>query len=173
MNEVFDIANEHDIPIYYTDTDSMHLNMKDVPRLEDKFREKHGRELNGKMLGQFHTDFNLEGAASEIYAVKSIFLGNKSYFDVLESIDAKGEKIIGYHFRLKGITEEGIRYEASKYGETCKAGGPAECGLVGLFEDLASGKEVKILMNPKDKVMMEFDKGYVYTKNKYFRKVKF
>lgn len=163
MNEVFDVANENGFPIYYSDTDSLHLNLKDVKPLEDKYREIYGKELNGKNLEQFHTDFSLDGAVDEIYATKSIFLGKKSYLDCLESKDKDGNKITGFHIRLKGITEEGLNYEASKYPNSFE----------GMYEDLANGKELNILLNPKDKVLFEYKKGFVNTKGNFYRKVKF
>lgn len=163
MNEVFDIANDNKLPIYYTDTDSIHLNLKDVKPLEDKYREIYGKELNGKNLEQFHTDFSLDGAVDEIYATKSIFLGKKSYLDCLESRDKDGNKITGYHIRLKGITEEGLDNQAKKYSNSFE----------GMYEELAIGKELNILLNPKDKVLFEYKKGFVNTKADFYRKVKF
>jgi hypothetical protein len=173
MNEVFNTANDNNYPIYYTDTDSIHMNFDDVKPLEDKYREKYGKELNGKNLEQFHIDFDLHGACSEIYATKSIFLGKKSYIDYLESTDEKGNKITGYHKRLKGITEEGLEYTAKKYS---KDKNPE---YFKLYEDLAKGKEIEILLNPhnveknKTKVLFEFKDGTVKTKSQFIRKVKF
>ena len=61
MNEVMCLAEDIDIPIFYQDTDSMHLPEEDVPKLETAFMEKYGRQLNGKELGQFHPDFEMDG----------------------------------------------------------------------------------------------------------------
>ena len=169
MNEVFDIANDHDYPIYYTDTDSLHCNYEDVPKLEAKYYERYGRTLNGKQLGQFHTDFDLEGAKDEIYATKSIFLGKKSYMDFLESKDENGNTINGYHIRLKGITKEGLEHESKKYHNS----------YLGLYEDLAKGIEKKIILNPfnedenKQKVLFEFKNGKVSTRDEFIREVSF
>ena len=169
MNEVFDVANDNNYPIYYTDTDSLHCNLEDVAKLEEKYEERYGKVLNGKQLEQFHTDFNLDGAEGEIYATKSIFLGKKSYIDCLESVDENGEKIYGHHIRLKGITEEGLEDAAKKY----------ENGYFGLYEDLAKGNEVKIILNPYNesenskKDLFEFGKGYVKIKKEFIRSVKF
>jgi hypothetical protein len=163
MNEVFDIANDNGFPIYYTDTDSLHCNFDDVKPLEEKYKEIYGKELNGKNLEQFHTDFTLDGANDEIYATKSIFLGKKSYLDCLESKDKDGNTITGFHKRLKGITMEGMDNEASKYKDS----------FFGMYEDFANGKEINILLNPKDKVLFEYKKGFVATKGDFYRKVKF
>jgi hypothetical protein len=169
MNEVFNIANDNGYPIYYTDTDSLHCNYEDVPKLEAKYEERYNRKLNGKQLEQFHTDFDLSGAADEIYATKSIFLGKKSYMDYLESKDKDGNVINGYHIRLKGITTEGLEHTAKAY----------ENGYTGLYEDLARGTEKKIILNPfniednKQKVLFAFTKGKVGTRNEFIRRVKF
>ena len=174
MNEVFDIANTNMYPIYYTDTDSIHMNFEHVQPLETKYRETYGKVLNGKNLEQFHTDFNLKGACSEIYSVKAIFLGKKSYIDILESTDAEGKKITGHHIKLKGITEEGLEHTAKKYSADGKT--PE---YFKLYEDLARGTEIEITLNPynveknKTKVLFEFKDGSVSTKQKFIRKVRF
>ncbi len=174
MNEVFDVANDCNYPVYYTDTDSVHLNFEHVQPLEDKYRETYNRELNGKNLEQFHIDFDLDGAKSEIYAIKSIFLGKKSYIDMLESTDADGKTIAGYHYRLKGITKEGLEHAAKQYSVDGKT--PE---YFALYEDLAKGTAIDIVLNPynveknKTKVLFKFKDGQVSTKQKFIRKVKF
>jgi hypothetical protein len=164
MNELFDTANENDISIFYTDTDSMHLFREDVKQLEKKFEEKYKRRLNGKGLCQFHPDFDLDGSCGEIYATKSIFLGKKSYVDILESVDKDGNKIHGLHYRLKGITDAGICHQADKYKN----------GIFGIYEDLSRGNEVEFILNPQGKkVLFDFSEGGVRTKGLFKRKVKF
>lgn len=169
MNEVFDVANTNNIPIYYTDTDSMHLPFKDIPKLEQKYKTTYNKELNGKNLGQFHTDFSLDGACSEIYAYKSIFLGKKSYLDCLEAKDKNGETIRGFHYRLKGITEEGLIDQAKNYPNS----------FDGLYTDLSKSKEISFTLNPlnketnKKKELFEYMKNGVRTRKEFIRKVKF
>jgi hypothetical protein len=153
MNEVFDVANDNGLPIYYTDTDSLHCNFDDVSILESKFEEKYNRELTGKQLEQFHVDFDLKGAdgGCDIYATKSIFLGKKSYMDVLECVNKDGSIVTGHHLRLKGITVEGLKHAAKKAGS-----------YLGLYSILANSREIEILLNPFDvekneqKVLFEF-----------------
>ena len=168
MNEVFDVANDNKYPIYYTDTDSLHCNLEDVPKLEAKYQERFNKELNGKNLEQFHTDFDLNGACGEIYATKSIFLGKKSYYDKLESVDKDGNTITGQHIRLKGITEAGLEHTSKKYN-----------GYENLYTELSKGEKIKIILNPfdesknKNKVLFEFKEGKVSTKKEFTREVKF
>ena len=169
MNEVFDVANENKYPIYYTDTDSIHCNRKDIPLLELKYNEKYNKVLNGKELGQFHSDFQLKGAREEIYAIKSIFLGKKSYMDYLESKDADGNIIHGYHIKLKGITKEGLTDCAKKYDDS----------YLGMFTELANNEELEIILNPynkeenSNKVLFDFKNGKVSTKKEFRRKISF
>ena len=171
MNEVFDVANTHSLPIYYTDTDSIHLNYDDVPTLENEFRKEYNRELTGKNLGQFHIDFDMAnaGKGEEIYAVKSIFLGKKSYIDKLESKDKDGNIIHSHHIRLKGITKEGIAHQAKNYDN----------GVEGLYEDLSKGNPVEFILNPfneetnSQKVLFQYGNGRVNFKKEFKRVVKF
>lgn len=169
MNEVFDVANTNNLSIYYTDTDSIHCNYDDVKMLEDKYKIEYKKELNGINLEQFHTDFQMKGAVDEVYAIKSIFLGKKSYMDLLESKNKDGKIINDYHIRLKGITKEGLHHISKKY----------ENSYLGLYEDLTKGNEIGIILNPYDeinnskKVLFEFKKGVVKTRKEFIRKVKF
>jgi len=174
MNEVFDVANTEGFNIYYTDTDSLHCDLKDVNKLNLAYFYKYKKALIGTALEQFHTDFDLDGAVSEIYATKSIFLGKKSYIDYLESTNEKGETIHGHHIRLKGITEAGLEHTAKTYSEDKKT--PE---YFKMYEDLAKGTVKTIVLNPfnpdtnKNKVLFEFKQGKVSTRKEFSRKVKF
>lgn len=171
MNEVFDVANDNNIPIFYQDTDSQHMNWDDVSMLEEKFYERYGKILTGKNLEQFHGDFKLKKAAkgADIYATKSIFLGKKSYMDLLESKNDDGEIITGYHLRMKGITEDGLKHASKDYKNS----------YLGLYQDLANGTIKKMILNPfdiennKSKVLFEFKAGRVSTRKEFTREVSF
>ena len=169
MNEVFDVCDENKYPIYYTDTDSLHMDYDDVSKFELKFKEKYNKDITGKQLGQFHIDFDMKGSVGEIYAIKSIFLGKKSYMDVLESKNKEGELIHDYHIRMKGMTTEGLLHASKDYTNSYE----------GLYTDLASGNEKQILLNPfneeeqSKKVLFDFVNGGIFTKDPFYRKVKF
>ena len=121
MNEVMCTAEDAKLNIYYQDTDSMHINDADIKILSDEFKKKYDRELIGSDMGQFHSDFKLKGAASDIYATKSIFLGKKCYLDLLESKNDKGETITGTHIRMKGISKKAIEhYSDEKNKSICE-----------------------------------------------------
>jgi hypothetical protein len=176
MNELFNVANDLDKPIYYTDTDSLHCNFADIPAIETEYEKRYNKVLTGVSLEQFHTDFSLKGAGrdSEIYATKSIFLGKKSYIDLLESTDKDGKTITGYHIRLKGITEAGLEHTAKSYSDDKK-----NPEYFKMYEDLALGTVKKIILNPfnpdknKNKVLFEFKNGQVSTRKEFTRDVNF
>ena len=129
MNEVITTAEDLDIPVFITDTDSMHLPINRIPELEAEFDNRYGllRQniygrtlgLNGKDLGQFHTDFDLPGCR-DVAARTSVFLWKKSYYDELVGTDNKTNELkIGEHARMKGITN--VMLEVDKTTPTpCK-----------------------------------------------------
>lgn len=120
MNEVMCLAEDINIEIYYQDTDSMHIDSRPcvstengvckvktgVQKLSNEFTKVYGRELVGKYLGQFHSDFDYKSIVPPI-SVESIYLGKKSYIDKVrvENCSSSGEQFIDYmyHMRMKGI----------------------------------------------------------------------
>ena len=109
MNEVMCLAEDCGFPIFYQDTDSMHIFQKYVKPLATVFSFVYGRELIGKQLGQFHEDFDLKGAEKDIHSVEGIFLGKKCYMDELIGYTEDGVKVEGQHLRMKGIPTNCIR----------------------------------------------------------------
>ena len=172
MNEVFDVCNTNNYPIYYTDTDSLHMDYDDVNKFEEKFKQEYNRDITGKQLGQFHIDFDLDGAGKneDIYATKSIFLGKKSYYDKLVSKDDDGNLITGEHVRMKGCTSEGLLDLSKKHD-----------GIENVYEKLAKGDEIECVLNPyneednSEKVMFDFGKKGVVTRKcgDFIRTLKF
>ena len=128
MNEVMCTAEDNDIPIYYQDTDSMHIENDLIPLLADKFRERFGRELIGKNLGQFHNDF--DELDHNPVSIESYFLGKKAYIDKLTNDNNE----IAYHIRMKGVTGSCIELEAERQfnGE-----------VMSLYKHLADNKHLK------------------------------
>ncbi len=173
MNEVFHCMDECDMPMYYTDTDSIHMLDKDVNPLSEKFTELYGKELIGKSLGQFHTDFEMKDKYGEdcddVFSTYNITLGPKSYFDILQGTDSNGKIQMGTHIRLKGITEAGIKKKLSEYGNDSVESAKA------LFNDLKDGKEVEFILNPSETVSMYYDENQVKTRevNAFKRKLTF
>lgn len=114
MNEVICLAEDNELEIYYQDTDSIHIEDKDIKVLNELYQNKYNRELIGNNLGQFHSDFELDGAVKNIIATDSIFLGKKSYIDKLQGEDKNGNIVNGFHYRMKGIPSNVIEYYCSQ-----------------------------------------------------------
>lgn len=106
MFEVMNTAEDLDISMYYTDTDSIHIDNSKIPLLAETYKKKYGRDLIGKDMGQFHTDFDSDILEGEVLAKRSVFLGKKCYIDELYSKES-GD-IVDYHIRLKGIPNASI-----------------------------------------------------------------
>jgi hypothetical protein len=115
MNEVMCLAEDINIEVYYQDTDSMHIKQftngeLTLDLLSKAYANEYHRELVGESLGQFHSDFKLEGCKSPI-STMAFFLGKKCYYDKLEGIDAKGNIITGHHIRMKGVGEKAVLHK--------------------------------------------------------------
>jgi hypothetical protein len=103
MNEVMCLAYDIGCHIYYQDTDSMHIECEDIPKLQAAFKETYGRELIGSEMGQFHSDF--EPIDGEVPVSRhGIFVAKKVYLD--ELVNSKGHT--DFHIRAKGLTQESI-----------------------------------------------------------------
>ena len=107
MNEVMCLAEDNQLNMYYQDTDSIHIDSVSVPVLSEQFKMKYNRELIGKEMGQFHTDFTSNTLKGDLVSVESIYLGKKCYIDKLSN----GEGI-DYHIRMKGVPTQSIQYYA-------------------------------------------------------------
>ena len=47
----------------------------------------------GEHLGNFHVDVSMDFAVIELYGIERLFLGNKTYTDMLQSTDKDGNAI--------------------------------------------------------------------------------
>lgn len=119
MNSVMCLAEDNGIKLYYQDTDSIHLHESSIPLLSKLFKMKYNRELIGKNMGQFHTDFDVgDDKASNIRAVESIFLGKKCYIDKLKYSNEYLNEKYAYHIRIKGVPTQSIKDYDSDYMKT-------------------------------------------------------
>ena len=115
MNEVICLADDKGLSIWYQDTDSMHINLEQVEKLSIASKELYGRELIGEDMGQFHIDFDMDGACGDICATESYFIAKKVYIDKLESVDKHGKTITDDHIRLKSVPTSCVKYTADKH----------------------------------------------------------
>eukprot|EP00965_Chrysotila_dentata_P198385 6178754-Pleurochrysis_carterae.AAC.5 len=132
MNRLMYLSEDSEIQIYYQDTDSMHLPSKDVERLAQLYKEKYRRTLIGNNYGQFSSDFETSASwiydektkrfrkaggdivpQEEVIAKESVFLGKKSYLDVLS--DDSQNSFTSYHIRMKGIPTPCILHYVQKH----------------------------------------------------------
>jgi hypothetical protein len=151
MNEVMCLAEDSGLDIYYQDTDSMHIKDKDIKTLSDAFTEKYNRELIGKNMGQFHSDFDIKGCHN-IIARRSIFLMKKTYIDELVGTNDKGEEVIDYHIRMKGIPNACLLHAVKKYGYA----NPFD-----FYQAMYDGKKFEIdLTNDGTKANFKFNSDY-------------
>ena len=77
-------------------------------------RKIYNKEFVGEYLCNFHVDFEMDNAVSEIYSKESLFLGKKTYIDILESTDKDGNIINSEHIRMRGIPTPCIKYYAKQ-----------------------------------------------------------
>lgn len=165
MNEVMCLAEDNQMKIYYQDTDSLHIEDKHIEPLSELYKIKYNRELIGKNMGQFHSDFSSDIIVKDIIAVKSIFLGKKCYIDVLEGLDENDNIVQDYHIRMKGINTSAIKYYCftNKINEYI------------LYERLYNGEKIKLdLTAGGNKCSFEYNKDYTITSNSSFiREVSF
>lgn len=157
MNEVMCLAEDNGIDIYYQDTDSMHIQDADIFKLRNLFNDKYNRELIGKGMGQFHSDFSSQLLKENIISKRGIFLGKKCYID--ELTDETGN--IDYHIRMKGISNDSILYYCKQNEIT-----PFE-----LYEKLFAGEAIQFdLLNGGTKVNFVFNKNMTIKNNTDFKR---
>ena len=137
MNKMFNKIYENGLSVYYTDTDSIHVKAESLNCISD---------MLGEDMTQFHSDFGEVGyhaaqsagkTAVGIFAIRSLFVMKKCYYDKLFCINNKTNKYeIIEHKRVKGITSEFMdekKYEMLLNGESL------ECDLCE-FKDLVLRK---------------------------------
>ena len=164
MFEVMTLAEDLDMDMRITDTDSIHIDSSRIDELSNEFNKKYGRELIGKLMGQFHTDFDLNGSVGEIHAKRSIFLGKKCYIDELIGYDKEGNELIDYHIRMKGIPNDCIIHKAEQ-----EYGGD----VIALYKDLYDGKELTfnlLAVRPKFEMCKDMN---IISRTKFDRKISF
>ena len=158
MNRVMCLAEQKRIPIFYQDTDSMHLLEDDVEELAYHFQEKYGQELIGSNLTQFHCDFDRVND-KPTHSVKLIALGKKSYLDILENTDGERD----YHIRMKGIPKQVILNYCQKKGITVEE----------LYERLYEGEEVTFDLMDGAKCFRKNKFYEQFTPEEFKRKIQF
>jgi hypothetical protein len=173
MFEVMTTAEDNDLYMTYTDTDSIHIKYDDIPILEQKFKEKYNKEIKGNDLGQFHIDFEMSDKnidTDTIYSDESLFLMKKCYIDKLKGFNKETKKYeTDYHIRMKGIPESSI---------LLKAYTDYDNDPIKLFEDLYKGNPIEFDLtrgyekgNIINKMKLENKNFDIHTKKDFNRKI--
>ena len=115
MNKVFEVSNDCGVKMYYQDTGSIHLNYDDVDKIVNRYKETYSQDLVGQGLGNFHVDFSMDGAVSELYGNESYFLGKQTYLDILEPANKDNNIIDDEHIRMRGVPTACIKYYAEQH----------------------------------------------------------
>ncbi len=115
MSEVMCLAEDFGINIYYQDTDSMHIDADKINDLSILYYGLYGRDLIGKNMGQFHSDFDFKSHKSyPPISTQLIAISKKLYCDKIRVVDpewdGKGEVPYEYtyHCRAKGTPSRAI-----------------------------------------------------------------
>jgi len=162
MNEVMCLAEDNGLEIYYQDTDSMHIKECDIKTLAEKYKQIYHRELIGKGMGQFHSDFDSDIIKEDIHATESIFLGKKCYIDKLEGKDENGNPVVDYHIRMKGISNNAIKHKAKI----------EQRDFMDIYKSLLDcNKELFDLCCGGEKINFEYNNNYTITTKKEFNRV--
>lgn len=189
MNELIgiicnDLGEEHP-GIYYTDTDSIHMDVDLIEPLRKRYRELYGTEVMGDTVGKFHLDYessitdNLAVTDVQILKFKpenindrewieknmvvcnlAMYCGSKCYLEIFEGLCRKTGKIRREVVKkLKGVSAVGLEAVIAKYdGEEYEK-------YLKLYQDFTVG--VKIVLNPEgyDKPSFAYQNiGKVYSR---------
>ena len=157
MNRVICLAGDNDMKIYYTDTDSIHIDEECVVPLAGLYKEKYGKELIGKNLGQFHCDFDFKDM-KDVRSIGLIVLGKKCYIDKLEGTDKEGNKQYSFHIRLKGVSIDAINQYVNDRKQYNK-----NYNEWNVYEDLYNGKSILFDLNVNNKVRFQKSKDQEYS----------
>lgn len=150
MNEVMCLAEDLEIPMYYQDTDSIHLDATRTEQLTEAFSQTYGKEpwfkpLYGNQLGQFNSDFKMDGIAEDkITCINGVYIGKKCYYEQLQGIDSEGNLHYDDHIRMKGVGDKCVVWR-------CKE---LECAILALYTRLSQPGEGETFDLLKD------DKGW-------------
>jgi len=108
MDRPMKIAEDNNMTMIYTDTDSIQMLEAKIPKLTSIYREMYEKEMMGNDLGQFHPDFKPPGAYNkkiEPTSILGIYPDKKVYYNLVEYENLKGEMVTYEHFRYRGISK--------------------------------------------------------------------
>lgn len=177
MNEMMCLAEDNNIEIFYQDTDSTHMYAKDVPRIAKLFVKEYGRDLLGKWLYQFSSDFDSIKGYKEPIATDAIYVGKKTYLEIIEykPIDESEtkESLVVAHIRMKGIPKRSILAHPDVNPNGDKSDAQIIKDLKALYIKLYNGKAVKFDMLADNAASFDFGGFQVKSNLDFIRFVHF
>jgi len=162
MNRTFNVMDDYNMPVFYTDTDSIHMLNKDVEKLGFEFKNKYNTDLIGENLGMFHSDFDMANC-KDVVSIKHIPIATKTYLDVLKGINKTTNEVeYSKHVRMKGMTDASIKNELNKRSINRNDFSKDNDirSAIELFTDLTNNVEVEMVLNPT-----KFDVRFVINEN--------
>ena len=143
MNEVIAVCSSLNIHVFYTDTDSIFLQLANIDRLARKFKEIYDKDLIGTELGQMHCDFDISCGHKQVaYSDRAIFLGRKLYVHHLVCPQCGNQE---FFFRSKGIPEDAIIRFCEQNNFT----------VMDLYRNISEGESYEMDLNPPGRVRFD------------------
>lgn len=205
MMYMIQLAYDLGIKIFYMDTDSIHLYSEDLPRLETAYDEAYYKtgqrpSMNGKGLGQFHSDFDFEDILDadirQVMLKHGILDSDKfpiytkdkplSEFideDSVESIEfiGPGKKAYADHLRVKAKGNPHWYYEAVHFrlkgctpDSVYQAATKHDITVMDFYNDLYNNKEYIVDMQAGGRPCFRMMPNYTATTlTEFSRKVSF
>jgi hypothetical protein len=137
MNEVMCLSQDIGNKIFYQDTDSFFTSAQDLGKLESEFKNRYKRELVGKDLGQFHSDFcTRDGKQDAVCATECYFIRKKLYCCKLLMTD--GTYNISY--RAKGFSPKVVEKKALARNP----GMNITDAIIDLYKSVYNGEKIEI-----------------------------
>jgi hypothetical protein len=174
MNIPIELAKINNIPLYYTDTDSIRIPRSAIPSLIETYKKKHNKDLIGDNLGQFGFDMKLN-SCNNIYANQFIAIGKKCYTEHLIGTTPSGAVETGYTIKMKGVPIQAILDRIStppekvrkKYVNKKIFKNPIE-----MYESIYAGDTVDVDCLSGGKVSFEFSTQGVSSRPKLTRSIR-
>ena len=175
MNTLMYALEDENVPIYYTDTDSIHVNKdKFLEKIEDIERKLgfYRKSLIGTDLCQFHNDYDGAGLgiydaehpdpndSYDLYACEGFYLSKKIYAERVRSVRYPDRE--GIFYRLKGVPEDCIKNVAIDFFEG---------DVMRLYEAMYNDYGV-VFDIAKTKTVFRFNTDYIYNLNDFSRTIK-
>ena len=172
MNILMYSLEDMNVPIYYTDTDSIHVHkekfLEAIPTIEQRLQ----KQLIGNDLCQFHNDYDGgelgiydsnhpdPGNSLDLYAVEGYYLSKKIYAERVKSVTYPDRE--GIFYRLKGVPENCIRDAANDLFDG---------DIMRLYKALYDNYGI-VFDIAKSKTVFRFNTDYIYNLNDFSRTIK-